>query len=278
MNKLPKVSVIIPSFNEEKNIEDCLKTILDQTYPNFEVILVDDGSSDKTVDIIQNYPVKLLKQSHQGPAKARNLGAKEAQGEILVFMDSDMTFEKNFLNDLVKPIIEGQYKGTFSKEEYISNWENIWARCWNYNQDWPKQRMIPEDYPDEGLDFRAILKLEFEKVSGFDDLGYTDTWSLARKLGYKPHSVKGAKYYHANPDNLMEVLRQSKWSAKRKYKYGFLGIFIALLRTFLPVSLSSSIYKSLKYKEPRFIFFKLVYDLGAFWGILEMVFFGKLTK
>lgn len=275
---LSKVSVIIAAYNEQKNIKECLETITKQSYPDYEVIVVDDGSSDKTRQIIKSFSVTLFEQNHQGPAKARNLGAKQAKGKILVFMDADMTFTQTFLEELVGPVSEGIYKGTFSKEEYISNWDNVWARCWNYNQNWPKMRMIPEDYPDEGQDFRAILKSEFERVGGFDDVGYTDTWSLSKKLGYKPHSIKGAKYFHANPDNLKEVFSQSRWSAKRKYKFGLFGILIALLRNCLPFSLIKGIYKSVKYKEPLFTIFKLVYDLGAFVGILEMTWGGKLSK
>ncbi len=278
MNKFKSLSIIIPTFNEEKNIGKCLKSILAQSYSKFEVIVVDDGSTDKTVDILGQFKVKLLKQKHHGPGKARNLGAKESNGEILVFIDADMTFDQEFLSELVKPINDGTYKGTFSKEEYISNWDNVWSRCWNFNQDWPKQKMIPDDYPDEGIDFRAILKSEFDKIGGFSDVGYTDTWSLAEKLGYKPHSVRGAKYFHSNPDNLSEVFIQSKWSAKRDYKFGFFGKLIALLRTSLPVSLFFGLFKSMKYSQLEFIIFKIIYDLGAFIGIWEMLIFNKLSK
>ncbi len=274
----PLVSIVIPSFNEEKNITECLKTLLDQTYPDIEIIVVDDGSTDRTKQIVSSFPVKLIEQSHQGPAKARNLGVKKSTGEIIVFMDSDMSFSREFIDELTRPIRVGVHKGTFSKEEYISNWENTWARCWNINQNWPKQKMIPDDYPDEGIDFRAILKSEFERVEGFNDTGYTDTWTLSEKLGYKPHSVKGAKYFHSNPDNLLEVFIQSKWVSKRDYKFGPFGKLIALFRVSLPVSTLIGIYKSFKYKEYEFLVFKIIYDLGAFLGILEMSLLGKKSK
>jgi glycosyltransferase involved in cell wall biosynthesis len=277
----PLISVIIPAYNEGKNIGQCLQSMIEQSYSKKEIIVIDDGSTDGTIKKIQDTRYKnieILEQKHGGPGRARNLAAKKAKGEILVFMDADMTFDKNFLKELTEPIIKGVFKGTFSKNEYISNWENIWSRCWNFNQNWPSKKMIPDDYPDEGQDFRAILKTEFDRVSGFDDVGYTDTWSLSRKLGYKPHSVLGATYYHSNPDNLREVFLQSRWVAKRVYKLGFLGKLIALVRVSVFVSLLSGIYKSIKYKEPGFLIFKIVYDLGSFLGILEMMFFGKLSK
>src|SRR3989344_1916128 len=278
MSKNAKVSVIIAIFNEEKNIEACLNSILDQSYQNMEVIVADDESTDQSLSKIKSFEVKSSKLPHQGAAKTRNYGATKASGEILVFVDGDMTFTKDFIKELIQPILDGKYKGTFSKEEYISNWDNIWSRCWNFNQNWSKQKMMPDDFPDEGLDFRAIIKTEFVRVNGFDDVGYTDTWTLFKKLGYKPHSVSGAKYFHANPDNLIEVFIQAKWASKRDYKLGLIGVSIALLRTSLPVSLLIGLLKTLKYQEPRFWVFKIVYDLGSFIGLIEKLLTGKTSK
>ena len=277
------VSIIIPTFNEGKNIEKCINSLLEQSYQSIEIIIVDDRSTDNTKEILlklssEKSELKILGQSHLGPALARNKGSKEAKGGILVFMDADMTFDKDFIKELVKPINEGKYKGTFSKNEYISNWQNIWSRCWNYNLDLPPKKMIPDNYPDEGFDFRAILKDEFLRINGFDDIGYTDTWSLSQKLGYKPNLVAGAEYYHNNPDNLREVFTQSKWVSKREYRFGFVGILFALVRSSLPASLLLGLFKVIEHKEIRFIFFKVVYDLGSFLGILEMKFTKKHIK
>lgn len=274
----PLVSVIIPMFNEKQTIRGCIETLLNQTYPNTEIIVIDDGSGDGSVDEIANLPVQLLLQTHKGPAVARNKGVEKARGEIVVFVDADMTFSKKFIEDLVLPIINSISKGTFSREEFISNWDNVWSRCWNFNQNLPYRKMIPENYPDKGRDFRAILKSEFLKVGGFDNVGYTDTWTLSEKLNSRPDAVKGAVYYHGNPDSLKNVFSQAKWVAKRSYKLGFLGIFFTLLKSLLLASLIVGVVKSIRYRELRFIFFKVVYDFAISLGILEMVFWGKLSK
>src|SRR6266851_1946201 len=96
-SKKPLVSIIIPVFNEEKNISACIKSLLGQTYGKKEIIIVDDGSQDNSKDVIKNFPVVYLEQNHLGPAKARNLGAEKSHGEILVFIDADMTFTNDFL-------------------------------------------------------------------------------------------------------------------------------------------------------------------------------------
>ncbi len=271
-----KVSIIIPTYNEEKVIRDCLESLDQQTFKDIEVIVVDDGSTDNTKELIAG--VKLLTQQHKGPGEARNLGAKEAKGEILVFVDADMTFDKDFIKDLVDPIIKGESKGTFSKEEYVSNYQNIWAKCWNINRGISNPKMQGKNYPDTQKVFRAILKSEFEKVGGFEAGGhYTDDWSLSEKLGYNA-TVSGGKFYHKNPDSLIEVFSQAKWVAKRPYKLGAIGFLVALIRSFLPASLMIGLLKSIIYLTPQFLIFKIIYDLGIFIGILEYMFFGKGAK
>src|SRR3989344_3252213 len=143
-----KLSIIIPVYNEELCIENCLKSLDKQTYNNREIMVIDDGSTDKTLEILKKYQVLILHQKHKGPGSARNLGASKAKGEILVFVDADMTFEKNFLDELTKPIEDGKTIGTFSKNEFVSNKENIWSICWNINRNVPKEKMLPDNYPE----------------------------------------------------------------------------------------------------------------------------------
>src|SRR5258708_287940 len=103
---------------------------------------------------------------------ASNLGAKQAKGKILVFVDADMTFHPNFLQKLIEPILKEKAQGTFSKDEYVSNWENIWAKCWNINEGLPPKRRLPLSKPNHQKVFRSILKSEFDRVGGFSKGGY----------------------------------------------------------------------------------------------------------
>src|SRR5258708_40324123 len=99
-----KVSVIIPVYNEEEVIGECLSSLKKQSAKDFEIIVVDDGSYDSTLEILQAFDVRIFKQNHHGPGVARNLGAKHAKGKILVFVDADMTFDRDFVKNLSKPI------------------------------------------------------------------------------------------------------------------------------------------------------------------------------
>lgn len=277
------ISVIISVYNEREVLEKCIESLGTQTYADFEIIVVDDGSTDGTLQILENLNkairgFKFLKQSHSGPGAARNLGAKEAKGEVLVFVDADMTFDKNFLKKLIEPIVNKEVKGTFSKEEYVSNWENPWARCWSINQGWEEKRRHPANYPDVQPVFRAVIKTEFNKVNGFTPGGYDDDWSLSKKLGYDAVNAPGAIFYHKNPSTLSEVLKHSQWVGKRKYKLGIIGELIGMARASFPASIFIGTYKSILKSESLFLPFKIVYDWGIFTGILEHLLTGKSSK
>lgn len=90
LENLPLVSVIIPSYNHGKYLPDAVKSIRDQDYNSVEVIIVDDGSTDNTTDIVKALPgVKYIHQHNQGLSAARNTGIKNSGGEMLIFLDAD---------------------------------------------------------------------------------------------------------------------------------------------------------------------------------------------
>lgn len=274
-----KVSAIIPAFNEEKEISDCLQSLKEQTWKDLEIIVVDDGSTDKTREIVQQFPVKLLQQSHFGPGKARNLGAKEAKGEILIFVDADMTFDKKFVEKLIKPIIKGSTIGTFSKEELVANKDNIWSQCWNFNKGLPTDQMHPKNYPDTQPVFRAILASEFNRAGGFRPIGYVDDYTLSDALEVLATNAPGAVFYHQNPGSLEEVFRQARWIGKSEYKRrkikNELAMKIISLIRYNPLfSLINGLFGSLKLGSLNYLIFKLVYDLAIEISLLRS-FFGE---
>lgn len=97
----PLVSIIIITKNEEKYIENCLKSIKKQTYKNIEIILSDSCSIDKTVEIAKKYVNKIIIKN-TNIATGRNLGAKIANGEIFVFIDADVILSPNWIENILK--------------------------------------------------------------------------------------------------------------------------------------------------------------------------------
>ena len=101
----PKISVIIPIYNTANYLEDCLNSILSQTLKEIEIICINDGSTDNSLEIIQHfvekdYRVKIINQTNKGPSEVRNIGIKYAKGEYLFFMDSDDYLDKSSLLEL----------------------------------------------------------------------------------------------------------------------------------------------------------------------------------
>jgi len=126
-------SVIIPLHNSQETIGKCLDSIYNSDYPRneYEVIVVDDCSTDNSADIAGTYPCKLIKlDKNRGPAAARNFGAKESKGNILVFVDSDVVIGKEFLrltvdcfNDEVASLTAMNLKKTSSN--FTTNFFNL---------------------------------------------------------------------------------------------------------------------------------------------------------
>jgi len=280
-----KISVIIPAYNEDKYIQSCIGSLLAQSHLPLEIIVVDDGSKDRTRSRVSKIAtkksnIKLLKQAHKGPGAARNLGASKAKGEILVYVDADMEFDKDFLKNIVSPIETGKSKGTFSKDELVKNWDNPWARAWNYNLGLKTQQIIPKNFPDKSPVFRAILKSEFDRVGGFDEnRGYDDDWTLSEKLGYQATVAPNAIYYHYNPDTLSETFRQARWRGVRKYKLGFVGKMFTLAKLFFPtVLLLRPAYKTIYHRHPHNFISTIAHDIGVKAGIIKHLFTGKTSK
>jgi len=100
-----KISVIIPMYNSEKYIKRCLDSLLNQTLEDIEIICINDGSTDKTQEIVENYQkkypfIKLINQPNLGLSTARNNGLKTAEGEYIGFVDSDDYVDNNFYEKL----------------------------------------------------------------------------------------------------------------------------------------------------------------------------------
>lgn len=97
---MPKFSIVIPVYNVEKYIKRCLDSVMNQTYKDFEVIVVNDGSTDKSMKFVKDYDVKIINSEHVEVSEARNLGAKKATGEYLIFLDSDDYWDNELLEKL----------------------------------------------------------------------------------------------------------------------------------------------------------------------------------
>ena len=108
----PEVSVIVPVYNVEAYLAQCIDSILAQDYRNFELILVNDGSTDNSGAICERYAaqdrrIRVITQENSGPSTARNTGIKAACGKYIVFVDADDWADADYLSILVDNMSEG---------------------------------------------------------------------------------------------------------------------------------------------------------------------------
>lgn len=134
MKKNNLVSVIVPVYNAEKYLNKCIESILNQSYKNLEVICINDGSSDNSLGILEEYKQKdnrlvIIDKENNGVSSARNHGIKISKGELITFVDSDDWLEQDAIDNMVKLIIENDcdvirtnyYLNYVGKDEFKNN-------------------------------------------------------------------------------------------------------------------------------------------------------------
>lgn len=114
----PKVSIVIPAHNEERDISKCIEACLAQNYPDFEIIVVDNVSIDKTFEIASKYPIKVIKESRKGTLWARQCGMDNSMGEIVATIDSDCIPDKNWILKGVKHFKNKNVSGVSGPYDY----------------------------------------------------------------------------------------------------------------------------------------------------------------
>ena len=126
MQKKPRFSIIVPVYNTEKYLKRCLDSISKQSFRDYEVIIVNDGSTDNSSNIISKYPYKVINQENQGLSMARNNGVKASMGDYLIFLDSDDYIEKDLLKEINESLsnnpdlVRFQIKEVFDNKDYIN--------------------------------------------------------------------------------------------------------------------------------------------------------------
>lgn len=179
--KNPKVSVIIPVYNGEKTLKLCLNSILNQTYDNYEVILVDNNSTDKTKEIIKEFQkkdkdIKYIFENQIGRGAARNTGEKEASGDIILMTDCDCIIPFDWINKMIEPIINNESEAVQGSQNFIPN--SFWNKYMKEDNDKKIYNSKKEDIIIGKIDTsnfaiskEALKKIGFTKrkyVSGND--------------------------------------------------------------------------------------------------------------
>lgn len=182
MEKLPFISVIIPTFQEEKYIENCLKSVKNQDYKGrYEIIVVDSYSKDKTVKIARKYTDKVIRIKKRGVGTGRNEGARAAKGEILLFIDADTILLFNGLSEISKAFRKGNVVGATCPIIPLSAKVRDFIIYWMYDQF--VKASVERKKPHIAGIVCAYRKKAFEKIGGFNErLKFCEDIDLSKRI------------------------------------------------------------------------------------------------
>lgn len=181
------ISVIVPCYNAEKFIDKCFESMKNQTYTNYEIIFINDGSEDKTLEQLKNIKennseikIKIVNQENKGVSSARNTGIKSAEGEYISFIDPDDYIESNFFETLIKGIdaevglsIVGILKSTNSKRNTESTNEIV-----------EKEELIEKILIDEQVFGYSCNKLFKKNIIMENDIFFREEISITEDLEF----------------------------------------------------------------------------------------------
>lgn len=217
------VSIIIPVYNGACTIEACIESLLQQncTSDAYEIIVVENGSTDNTTELVKKYPVRLFHSDTRGPAPARNLGIARSEAEIVAFTDADCIADPNWINELIEPYREPEVGGVggailayqHDHRNTIERFSDDYAPLTNFLSG--DHEFLPHLYT-ANASYRHCLLSE---IGGFNDHLITAedvdlAWRLQLQTGCKLRYAPRAIIYHHHRTGWKGLARQYR-------QYGF---------------------------------------------------------
>lgn len=285
-------SVIIPLYNKEKYIQNTLNCVFNQTFVDFEVIVVNDGSTDNSIKVVEEYKDErliVIHQKNQGVSVARNTGIENAQANYICFLDADDTWKENHLQAFYDTITKfpdakmycNRYvtqisKNTFTKNKFIDIEENYEG----YITDFFKSSLINRVALTSAV---CIYKDIFTEIGGFDpalksdqDLDYWIKIALKHKIAITASTTLTYNFINANKslskDNskyhkLTDLNQYRSFEKDNKSLQAFLDIYrIEYGLHYYMLGLKEQSLEYLKYVDPKNMNFKtkVLFKLPSF--------------
>jgi cellulose synthase/poly-beta-1,6-N-acetylglucosamine synthase-like glycosyltransferase len=215
------ISVIIPAYNATKTLPACLEALQRQTIgaQRYEVIVVDDGSTDGSADVARHFGVRLIRQPHRGAAAARNAGVAAARGSIVLFTDADCSPAPDWIEQMIRPLMNPLVDGV--KGAYRTRQRSLIARFTQLEYEDRYDRTAARETIDFVDTYAAAYRRDVLLAAGGFDEGFPGaavedadlSYRLAaqgHRLIFNPHAI----VYHHHPTTLQSYLR-------RKAIYGY---------------------------------------------------------
>jgi poly-beta-1,6 N-acetyl-D-glucosamine synthase len=247
LKTFPRISLIVPAYNEEKTIRRCVESLQVLNYPNFEVVVVDDGSTDNTLEEVSHSKgIKIIHQENQGKPKALNNGIQASTGEIIVTVDADTKLDKNALGKIAERFVSNDRLGAVAgnvkvnPERKIMNAVQSVEYTTGINLIRKGQSVLGCVMIVPGP-IAALKREAVEKVGYFSDDTFAEDFDITVKIlkaGYRVEYEEKSLAYTDAPKNTEDLIKQRRrWHRgmiqvldkhKDMYlnrKYGLSGVF-----------------------------------------------------
>jgi GT2 family glycosyltransferase len=209
----PRVSVVVCSHNGASTIGDCCEGLLKLQYPNFEVIVVSDGSNDRTATIASKYGFQVISTKHGGLSNARNIGLQAATGEIVAYIDDDAYPDPHWLNYIVTTFMSNQYAGVGGPNLSPPDDGPI-ADCVGQSPGNPTHVLLTDEEAEHipGCNM-AFRKVALETIGGFDSQFWiagddVDVCWRLRQSGYSLGFDPAALVWHHRRNSIRAYWKQ----------------------------------------------------------------------
>lgn len=254
-----KLSIILPTYNNEKTFYECLKSLTEQDFPKkeYEILVLDGGSTDKTLEIARRFPVKIIKNPKKSEEPARILGISLAKGEILAFIDADNVVPgKDWISKMLKPFqdkeiafadtlyfsyrkrdpMKVRYQALIGGDDPLAAYLGLYSRWCYFKNDWTdfpyssekkqgysKAKLTnPELVPAMGSNGFFIRKIILKKIVKDSFIHSDIVYDLVNK-GYNCFAKVDTGIVHLQPNffgnKVRRILRRMKNEVKIKYNY-----------------------------------------------------------
>ena len=219
----PSVAIIVPAYNEEVGIERAVRSLAASEYPDFEVVVVDDGSSDRTADIVEALElenVRLVRQDNGGKAAALNTGIRLTSSEVVVMVDGDTLFEPDTVRELVRPMLDLRVAAVSgntkvgNRSGLLGRWQHIeYVIGFNLDRRMYEVLQCTPTVPGAAGAFRRDVLAEVGGVPGDTLAEDTDLTLAIGRTGRRVVYAERARAWTEAPSSLSTLWRQRyRWS------------------------------------------------------------------
>ena len=216
------VSIVLPAYDEEETIEDCLKSLIHQSYEPKEIIVINDGSTDNTRGIADRLAkgspsVTLVDIEHSGRSYARNEGLKLSKGELIFFAEADAIYHPDYLTRAIEGFKDERVGGVLLEGEVWSV-DSFISKCMQAevelrNADLRSGRSLPKSAWVYRIDVLTKLGGFDESLEAGED---SDLGNRLRVAGYIIKWVEGVSWWFKNPETLQELLARHYWFGREE--------------------------------------------------------------